>query len=39
MLFEFKNNIGYVGLTYNIKQREIDHNRKGPVYKHIKNEN
>jgi len=34
-VFEFENNFAYVGLTYNIMNREFDHNRKGPVYKHI----
>ena len=35
-VFEFENNFAYVGLTYNIINREFDHNRKGPVHKHIK---
>jgi predicted GIY-YIG superfamily endonuclease len=35
-VFEFDDNFAYVGLTYNIEQRKIDHNRKGPVYNHIK---
>jgi len=38
-VFEFENNIAYIGLTYNILSREIDHKRKGPVYKHIKKTN
>ncbi len=34
-VFEFTDNCAYVGLTYNIKIREKEHNKKGPVSKHI----
>ena len=34
-VFEFDDNFAYIGLTYNILKREHEHNRKGPVYKHI----
>jgi predicted GIY-YIG superfamily endonuclease len=33
--FEFEDNYAYIGLTYNISNREFDHNKKGPVFKHI----
>lgn len=36
-VFEFNDNCAYIGLTYNLIVREIDHNRKGPVYLHLKN--
>jgi predicted GIY-YIG superfamily endonuclease len=37
-VFEFTNNAAYIGLTYNIKERELDHlsRDKSQVYKHIK---
>ena len=38
-VFEFEDNCAYVGLTYNIIKREIEHNRKGTVYIHIKQTN
>jgi len=34
-VFEFKDNYAYVGLTYNISARELEHKRKGPVFRHI----
>jgi len=33
--YEFSNNFVYVGLTYNIDKRNIDHLKCGPVYNHI----
>jgi len=33
--FEFDDNCAYIGLTYNIKIREQEHIKKGPIYKHL----
>jgi predicted GIY-YIG superfamily endonuclease len=38
-IFVFDDNCVYIGLTYNIQEREYNHNRKGPVFKHIKKTN
>jgi len=38
-VFEFDDNFAYIGLTYNLFKRELEHNNKGPVYRHIKNTN
>lgn len=40
-VFEFDDNHAYIGLTYNINEREIDHinRKKSQVYKHIKKTN
>lgn len=34
-VFEFEDNVAYVGLTYNIDIRYAEHKSKGVVYKHI----
>ena len=34
--YEFPDNHVYVGLTYNIKERELSHNKKGSVFEHAK---
>lgn len=36
-VFEFENNVAYIGLTYNLKIRENDHLRKGKLFKYLKN--
>lgn len=38
-VFEFENNVCYIGMTYNIIIREYQHNKKGPVFKYIKSNN
>jgi len=35
-VFEFDNRYAYVGLTFNLINRERDHKRKGPVHEHLK---
>ena len=35
-VYEFSDNYVYIGLTFNINKRNIQHINAGPVYKHIK---
>jgi len=37
--YEFVDNYVYVGLTYNLNIRHLQHMKKGPVFKHIKETN
>jgi len=38
-VYEFEDNFVYVGLTFNIEDRKDKHNKRGPVYEHIKETN
>ena len=37
--YEFPDNYVYVGLTYNLHERNLQHIKMGPVFKHIKETN
>ena len=35
-VYEFSNNVAYVGLTFNMNSREQQHKKRGPVFQHSK---